>query len=110
MAGLQAVEAGAEVFQNLAMVEDQILGECIEREEPGARGIVSRCDIAVRNRDEHRAHGRKARIAARAGVGVHLHGAAADALVAQGTGPVGLTASELIDAARRQWNAWLANP
>jgi NAD(P)H-hydrate repair Nnr-like enzyme with NAD(P)H-hydrate dehydratase domain len=42
-------------------------------------------------------------------LGVHLHGAAADALVEQGTGPVGLTASELIDAARRQWNGWLAN-
>lgn len=33
--------------------------------------------------------------------GVHLHGAAADVLVAQGTGPAGLTASETIDAARR---------
>lgn len=32
--------------------------------------------------------------------GVYLHGAAADALVAAGTGPVGLTAGELIDAAR----------
>jgi hydroxyethylthiazole kinase-like uncharacterized protein yjeF len=32
--------------------------------------------------------------------GVHLHGAAADALVARGVGPVGLTAGELIDAAR----------
>jgi ADP-dependent NAD(P)H-hydrate dehydratase / NAD(P)H-hydrate epimerase len=42
-------------------------------------------------------------------LGVHLHGAAADALVKDGTGPVGLTASELIDAARRQWNGWLAN-
>jgi ADP-dependent NAD(P)H-hydrate dehydratase / NAD(P)H-hydrate epimerase len=42
-------------------------------------------------------------------LGVHLHGAAADALVKEGTGPVGLTASELIDAARRQWNGWLAN-
>jgi hydroxyethylthiazole kinase-like uncharacterized protein yjeF len=42
-------------------------------------------------------------------LGVHLHGAAADALVREGTGPVGLTASELIDAARRQWNGWLAN-
>jgi hydroxyethylthiazole kinase-like uncharacterized protein yjeF len=31
---------------------------------------------------------------------VHLHGAAADALVEQGHGPVGLTASELIGAAR----------
>ncbi|HSQ03028.1 MAG TPA: NAD(P)H-hydrate dehydratase, partial [Burkholderiales bacterium] len=32
--------------------------------------------------------------------GVHLHGAAADDLVAQGHGPVGLTAGELVDAAR----------
>ena len=32
--------------------------------------------------------------------GVYLHGAAADALVAQGTGPAGLTAGETIDAAR----------
>jgi hydroxyethylthiazole kinase-like uncharacterized protein yjeF len=31
---------------------------------------------------------------------VHLHGAAADALVEQGCGPVGLVAGELIDAAR----------
>ncbi|MGH8686399.1 MAG: NAD(P)H-hydrate dehydratase [Burkholderiales bacterium] len=38
-------------------------------------------------------------------LGVHLHGAAADAA---GVG-VGLTASELIDPARRLWNAWLAN-
>jgi len=36
--------------------------------------------------------------------GVYLHGAAADALVAQGIGPVGLTASELIDAARALLN------
>jgi NAD(P)H-hydrate repair Nnr-like enzyme with NAD(P)H-hydrate dehydratase domain len=40
-------------------------------------------------------------------LGVHLHGAAADALVAQGIGPVGLTASELIEPARRLWNSWL---
>ena len=33
--------------------------------------------------------------------GVHVHGAAADALAARGTGPVGLTAGELIDDARR---------
>ena len=32
--------------------------------------------------------------------GVHRHGAAADALVAQGCGPLGLTAGELIDSAR----------
>ena len=31
---------------------------------------------------------------------VHLHGAAGDALVAKGCGPVGLTAGELIGAAR----------
>ncbi|HLS87554.1 MAG TPA: NAD(P)H-hydrate dehydratase [Burkholderiales bacterium] len=48
-------------------------------------------------------------------LGVHLHGAAADALAASGTGPVGLTASEVIDSARRLWNTWLresrsANP
>jgi hydroxyethylthiazole kinase-like uncharacterized protein yjeF len=36
-------------------------------------------------------------------LGVHLHGAAADA---SGHG-VGLTASELIDPARRLWNSWL---
>jgi hydroxyethylthiazole kinase-like uncharacterized protein yjeF len=42
-------------------------------------------------------------------LGVHLHGAAADALVKDGIGPVGLTASELADAARRHWNTWLRN-
>ena len=41
-------------------------------------------------------------------LGTHLHGAAADALVGEGIGPVGLTAGEVIDAARRLWNAWLA--
>src|SRR5688572_21785914 len=40
-------------------------------------------------------------------LGVHLHGAAADGLVKSGIGPVGLTAGEVIDAARRRWNAWL---
>ena len=40
-------------------------------------------------------------------LGVHLHGAAADAMAADGAGPVGLTASELADAARRLWNLWL---
>lgn len=39
---------------------------------------------------------------------VHLHGAAADALVANGHGPAGLTASEVIDAARQVFNGWLA--
>ncbi len=40
--------------------------------------------------------------------GVHLHGAAADRLVAEGFGPVGLTAGEVIDAARRLFNDWIA--
>ncbi len=35
---------------------------------------------------------------------VHVHGAAADALVARGMGPAGLTAGELIDEARRLAN------
>jgi hydroxyethylthiazole kinase-like uncharacterized protein yjeF len=42
-------------------------------------------------------------------LGVHLHGAAADDLASARVGPVGLTAGELVDAARRRWNAWLAN-
>ena len=37
--------------------------------------------------------------------GVYLHGAAADACVASGKGPVGLTASEVMDAARVLINA-----
>ena len=41
-------------------------------------------------------------------LGTHLHGAAADDLVKDGVGPVGLTASEVIGAARRRWNTWLA--
>ena len=40
--------------------------------------------------------------------GVHLHGAAADRLVCAGVGPIGLTAGELIDAARRLFNEWVA--
>jgi hydroxyethylthiazole kinase-like uncharacterized protein yjeF len=40
--------------------------------------------------------------------GVHLHGAAADRLVAGGIGPIGLTAGEVIDAARRCFNEWVA--
>jgi hydroxyethylthiazole kinase-like uncharacterized protein yjeF len=40
-------------------------------------------------------------------LGVHLHGAAADELAGSGAGPVGLTAGELTDAARRLWNRWL---
>jgi hydroxyethylthiazole kinase-like uncharacterized protein yjeF len=42
-------------------------------------------------------------------LGTHLHGAAADELVRSGTGPIGLTAGEVTDAARRLWNAWLAD-
>ncbi len=38
---------------------------------------------------------------------VHLHGAAADRLAAQGTGPIGLTAGEVIDAARSLFNGWI---
>jgi hydroxyethylthiazole kinase-like uncharacterized protein yjeF len=41
-------------------------------------------------------------------LGVHLHGAAADELARSGAGPVGLSASELIEPARRIWNSWLA--
>jgi len=41
-------------------------------------------------------------------LGTHLHGAAADALVGQEIGPVGMTASEVTDAARELWNQWLA--
>ncbi len=37
-------------------------------------------------------------------IGVCLHGAAADALVARGVGPLGVTASEVIDAARALLN------
>lgn len=40
--------------------------------------------------------------------GVHLHGAAADRLVANGIGPIGLTAGEVIDAARLCFNEWVA--
>jgi len=42
-------------------------------------------------------------------LGTHLHGAAADAYVACSVGPVGLTASEVSDAARTEWNRWLKN-
>ena len=38
---------------------------------------------------------------------IHLHGAAADQLVANGIGPVGLTAGETIAAARALFNTWL---
>ncbi|MDR0701547.1 MAG: NAD(P)H-hydrate dehydratase [Azoarcus sp.] len=37
---------------------------------------------------------------------VHLHGAAADRLAAAGAGPVGLTAGEVIPAARSLFNRW----
>jgi ADP-dependent NAD(P)H-hydrate dehydratase / NAD(P)H-hydrate epimerase len=40
-------------------------------------------------------------------LGVHLHGCAADELARAGHGPVGLTAGELIEPARRLWNSWL---
>ncbi|MDP1525732.1 MAG: NAD(P)H-hydrate dehydratase [Rhodocyclaceae bacterium] len=39
---------------------------------------------------------------------VHLHGAAADYCVAQEIGPIGLTASELINSARQILNDWIA--
>jgi NAD(P)H-hydrate repair Nnr-like enzyme with NAD(P)H-hydrate dehydratase domain len=39
---------------------------------------------------------------------VCLHGAAADACVARGEGPVGLTASEVMHEARRLMNTWTA--
>lgn len=42
-------------------------------------------------------------------LGVHLHGAAADELALSGVGPIGLTAGELSDAARRLWNRWTAS-
>ena len=38
---------------------------------------------------------------------VHLHGCAADRLVAEGKGPIGLTAGELIDGARSVLNRWV---
>jgi hydroxyethylthiazole kinase-like uncharacterized protein yjeF len=40
-------------------------------------------------------------------LGTHLHGAAADECVSRSVGPVGLTASEVVEAARRVWNTWL---
>lgn len=42
-------------------------------------------------------------------LGTHLHGAAADDCAAKSMGPVGLTASEVADAARRVWNTWLGD-
>ena len=43
-------------------------------------------------------------------IGVCVHGAAADALVAQGVGPLGLTASEVIDSARALVNEATRKP
>src|SRR5207245_2588413 len=43
-------------------------------------------------------------------LGVHPHAAAAGELARRGRGPVGLTASELIDPARKLWNTWLGQP
>ena len=40
--------------------------------------------------------------------GVHLHGLAGDRLVAQGKGPNGLTAGEVIESARAAFNALIA--
>jgi hydroxyethylthiazole kinase-like uncharacterized protein yjeF len=40
---------------------------------------------------------------------VHLHGAAADACVADGIGPLGLSAGELIAPARALFNAWITS-
>ncbi len=39
-------------------------------------------------------------------LGTHLHGVAADECTADSVGPVGLTASEVADRARRVWNGW----
>ena len=39
---------------------------------------------------------------------VHLHGAAGDRLAREGVGPIGLTAGEVIDAARSLFNGWIA--
>jgi len=47
---------------------------------------------------------------AKAGARVCLHGAAADMLVAEGVGPLGLTASELIDGARSLMNEATRKP
>lgn len=40
-------------------------------------------------------------------LGVYLHGAAADALLEKQGGPIGMTASEIIDAARHLLNQWI---
>jgi hydroxyethylthiazole kinase-like uncharacterized protein yjeF len=39
---------------------------------------------------------------------VHLHGCAADQLVERSIGPIGITAGELIPAAREAFNCWIA--
>jgi len=39
---------------------------------------------------------------------VHLHGAAADTCVANGSGPTGMCAGDLIDPARKIFNHWIA--
>lgn len=39
---------------------------------------------------------------------VHLHGAAADRLLARGVGPIGMTAGEVIDSARAVFNDWVS--
>lgn len=38
---------------------------------------------------------------------VHLHGAAADRLAREGIGPIGLSAGEVVDAARGVFNGWM---
>jgi ADP-dependent NAD(P)H-hydrate dehydratase / NAD(P)H-hydrate epimerase len=43
-------------------------------------------------------------------LGVHLHGLAADELVAQRIGPLGVTAGEITDQARRILNQWVYEP
>ncbi len=40
---------------------------------------------------------------------VHLHGAAADRLAREGIGPLGLTASEVVDASRGVFNGWMVD-
>lgn len=43
-------------------------------------------------------------------LGVHLHGAAADELLNQQHGPLGMTASEIIPCARELLNQWIYHP
>lgn len=43
-------------------------------------------------------------------LGVYLHGAAADAALNMGIGPIGFTAGELTDIARRLLNEWVPHP